>query len=170
MPGKHTKGRSKAVQSLRIGLSGEVRAKVSHILNTLLADVFVAYAQARAFHWNVTGRNFSQDHAFFEEEYIFFGEEMDSVAERARSLGAKVPARLADYLKATRLQEIDATSMTATAMLEGMRMMHESLVVFLREDLAKVVALGDEGTADFLTGLMADHEKRAWLARSHLDA
>jgi len=46
---------------------------------------------------------------------------------------------------------------------------HESLVRSLRKE---ILAAGDEfrdmGTADFMTGLMEQHEKMAWMLRAHL--
>ena len=46
---------------------------------------------------------------------------------------------------------------------------HETIIRQLREDVAKVSdKLGDEGTADFLTGNMEAHEKMAWMLRAFL--
>jgi starvation-inducible DNA-binding protein len=50
------------------------------------------------------------------------------------------------------------------AMLEG----HEHMIRTLRIDSEITDELDDEGTTDFLTGLMLAHEKRAWMLRSHL--
>jgi starvation-inducible DNA-binding protein len=154
---------------VNIGLSATVRSKVVSILNILLADEFLLYARARSFHWNVTGRHFKSDHALFEDEYEMLDEVIDSVAERARALGGKVPARLADFSKTSRLSEIDGTSLNAEAMILAMLDGHENLVRMLRIDTEVVDDLDDEGTTDFLTGLMEAHEKRAWMLRSHLD-
>lgn len=50
---------------------------------------------------------------------------------------------------------------------------HEGLVECLRHDLEETgERYGDVGTNDFLTGLMEQHEKTAWMLRataSHLD-
>jgi len=46
---------------------------------------------------------------------------------------------------------------------------HEALVRQLRTDLEAVGGkYGDMGTNDFLTGLMEQHEKMAWMLRSYL--
>lgn len=45
---------------------------------------------------------------------------------------------------------------------------HETITRNLREDLGICSnEHGDEGTMDFLTGLMQDHEKIAWMLRAH---
>jgi starvation-inducible DNA-binding protein len=169
MMAKKTKAAKTPDDGVNIGLSPAVRAKVTSILNILLADEFTLYARARSFHWNVTGRHFKSDHALFQGEYEMLGEVIDSVAERARTLGGKVPARLTDFGKMARLKELDGTSLTAEAMILAMLDGHENLVRMLRIDTEVIDDLDDEGTTDFLTGLMENHEKRAWMLRSHLE-
>ena len=39
----------------------------------------------------------------------------------------------------------------------------------LRKDVDIASDNNDEGTADFLTGLMEQHEKMAWMVRAHLE-
>lgn len=155
-------------ETLEIGLTAEARAKVVGILNRLLADEFSLYARARAFHWNVTGRHFKQDHALFEEEYEALDETIDEVAERARSLGGKVQATLSQYVQNRTIPEVDSTELTSEQMIASMRDGHEALARQLREDIHAADEVGDEGTADFLTALLEAHEKRAWMLRSHL--
>ncbi len=46
---------------------------------------------------------------------------------------------------------------------------HESVIVFLRENIKPFAdEYGDAGTSDFITGLMEEHEKMAWMLRAHL--
>ena len=40
------------------------------------------------------------------------------------------------------------------------------LIRQLSGNLAELSAIGDEGTLDFLTGLMEQHEKMAWMLRA----
>jgi starvation-inducible DNA-binding protein len=154
---------------VNIGLSPAVRSKVAAILNGLLADAFVLYVRARDFHWNVTGRTFAQDHLLFETEYEALDETIDAIAERARALGGRALAGVAVFSKRARLPEVDSSSMGAEAMIGSLLDGHEAIIRQLREDVETVDDLDDEGTADFLTGLMEGHEKRAWMLRSHLD-
>ena len=47
---------------------------------------------------------------------------------------------------------------------------HEAVIRQLRVDVEKCAKrFGDAGTADFLTGLMEQHEKMAWMLRSTLE-
>ncbi len=46
---------------------------------------------------------------------------------------------------------------------------HEAIIRYLREDLETVADKHhDIGTNDFLTGLMEQHEKMAWMLRAFL--
>lgn len=153
----------------QIGLSPGSLSAVSALLNQLLADEFLLYARARAFHWNVAGRHFKADHALFEDEYSALDETIDAVAERIRALGIKVQARLADYLALKRFDEVDSIGMTSAAMIAALTAGHEHIIRSLRADIETVAGYGDEGTTDFLTGLMEAHEKRAWMLRAHLE-
>lgn len=155
-------------ETMEIVLSAEARETVAGVLNRLLADEFLLYVRARAFHWNVTGRHFKQDHALFEEEYEALDETIDAVAERARSLGFKVQATLGQFAQNATLAEVDSTDMPSEQMIAIMRDGHEALCRQLRNDIHVADEVGDEGTADFLTGLLEGHEKRAWMLRSHL--
>jgi starvation-inducible DNA-binding protein len=152
-----------------LGIPDKDRAAVARLLQALLADLHVLYVKTRNYHWNVTGPHFSDYHKLFEGQYDALALEIDEVAERIRSLGASVEATMADFLRAARLKERPGHHHDAKAMLGELVSDHESLVRTLRADLEAAQARhGDAGTADFLTGLMEDHEKTAWMLRATL--
>ena len=46
---------------------------------------------------------------------------------------------------------------------------HETIIRILRKNIDKIsTKLKDQGTADFLTGVIEAHEKIAWMLRSHV--
>jgi len=155
---------------VNIGLSDKARDGVVKTLNTLLADEFVLYAKTRGFHWNVTGPHFSELHKLFETQYDELAETIDEVAERSRALGGLATGSLKGFLADARIAEASAAKRSAKQMLGALLEDHEAVVRSLRKDIEAVSALGDEGTTDFLTGLMEQHEKTAWMLRAHLDA
>ncbi|HZP89081.1 MAG TPA: DNA starvation/stationary phase protection protein [Burkholderiales bacterium] len=152
-----------------IGIAAEQRQAVVAILNTVLADEFVLYVKSRRFHWNVEGPDFSELHELFQKQYEQLGELVDDVAERARALDGIAAGSLEEYLEFTRLKEEPAKHFDARGMIAALLTDHEALVRSLREDL-RVCSdeHGDEGTMDFLTGLMQAHEKMAWMLRAYL--
>ena len=152
-----------------VGITDKDRQRSVEILNHLLADEYLLYTKTRNYHWNITGSNFNELHKFFESQYTALEEIIDEVAERARSLGGRSLGTLKEFLNETRLKESPGESPKARKMLTTLLVDHETMVRHLREDLATCAdRLHDMGTSDFLTGLMEQHEKMAWMLRSFL--
>jgi starvation-inducible DNA-binding protein len=153
-----------------LGLTAPQRSGAVALLKPLLADEYVLYTKTRNYHWNVTGPHFNDLHKFFEAQYNALDEKIDEIAEFIRSHGEKSPGSLAQFLGATRLKEADAEPMGATPMVQDLLASHEAVIVQLRKDID---AAGDQfhasDVADFLTGLLEDHEKMAWMLRSILE-
>jgi starvation-inducible DNA-binding protein len=153
-----------------IGLTDPQRAGVIDILNTILADEYVLYTKTRNFHWNVVGPQFNDLHKFFEAQYTELNVIVDDVAERARALGGEAAGSLAEFTKRARLGEQPGKSLPARAMLSALLADHEALIRHLRTDLEVCAEKHhDAGTNDFLTGLMEQHEKMAWMLRAFVE-
>jgi starvation-inducible DNA-binding protein len=154
-----------------IGLSDGSRQSVVSILNTLLADEFLLYTKTRNYHWNVTGLQFNDLHKFFEAQYEQLDETVDEVAERARALGGRAAGSLDEFKKLARLgEDVAGKTPAARDMLANLLADHEALTRSLRADVDTVTdKYKDTGTADFLTGLLEQHEKSAWMLRSFLE-
>jgi len=153
-----------------IGLTEKQRSGVVEILNTLLADEFVLYAKTRNYHWNVTGLQFPELHAFFQKQYEALNDIVDEVAERVRALGGWPLGTLGEFLKRTRLKEHPGKYPDARAMLAHLLEDHETIIRHLRTDLETCAEkYGDMGTNDFLTELLERHEKMAWMLRASLE-
>ena len=153
-----------------IGIRDGERQAVVSILNTLLADEYLLYTKTRNYHWNVTGPQFNDLHKFFEAQYEALDDIVDEVAERARSLGGRAAGTLEEFRKTARLGEDPGKVPAARDMLAALLADHESLTRTLRTDVDTVTDKHrDTGTADFLTGLLEQHEKMAWMLRSFLE-
>lgn len=153
---------------IRIGIAAKNRNMIIEILSKTLADEYLLYTKTRNYHWNVVGSDFSELHKFFESQYEELDDIIDEVAERARSLGGRSLGTLKEFLSHTRLNEtIDVPP--AKRMIGNLLADHEALIVSLRKDQQTCADLGDAGTCDFLTGLMEQHEKMAWMLRSFLE-
>ncbi len=152
---------------VNIGLSDKNRSGAVEILNSLLSDEYVLYTKTRNYHWNVTGPDFSELHKFFESQYETLDDIVDEVAERTRSLGSVSFGTLAEFSKHTRLKEKPGQNPSAQGMIQDLLSDHEAVIRSLRADLeACANEYRDMGTNDFLTGLMEQHEKMAWMLRS----
>lgn len=151
-----------------IGIPDKSRKEVAAILSTLLADEHVLYMKTRNAHWNVNGPDFHAMHLFFETLYKLLEEKIDEVAERIRSLNHDALGSFAEILKLTNLKEMGGAGHDSASFMEALLADHESIIRSLREDEAKATKLGDDGTSDFLVGLMEEHEKMAWMLRASL--
>jgi starvation-inducible DNA-binding protein len=153
-----------------IGLNDETRLQVGEILSLLLADEYVLYATTRDYHWNVTGPEFRSLHLQFEEQYGQIAQWLDDIAERSRAIGSGARGNWADLTKAARCSADPGIGLPAEHMLAELLALHEEMIVQLRTDAeACLTRYHDAGTADFLTGLMARHEKAAWMLRAQLE-
>ncbi len=155
---------------VNVGITDKNRSAVSKILNALLSDEYVLYTKTRKYHWNVIGPQFNDLHKFFESQYEALNDIVDDVAERARALGNTSFGTLAEFLKHTRLKEKPGQNLNAPGMIQDLLTDHETVIRSLRMDLdACANQYQDMGTSDFLTGLMEQHEKMAWMLRSFLE-
>jgi starvation-inducible DNA-binding protein len=151
-----------------IGIPDKNKQSVADILNVLLSDEQILYAKTRNYHWNYEGDNFMEMHKFFEGQYDELAEIIDEVAERIRILSHYPEGRLKDFVRLTRLQEQDYTT-DQSVQLKNLLADHESIIISIRKSIGDVNdTYKDAGTADFITGLMKQHEKMAWMIRSYL--
>ena len=152
-----------------IGITDSNRKAVTEELSKLLADEFVLYTKTRNAHWNVEGVDFHAKHLFFEAQYGQLEDVIDNVAERIRSLGHYAPATLKLMLELTHLTEESRANNDSVGFITELLADHESIIIHLRENINRFAnEWGDAGTSDFITGLMEEHEKMAWMLRSHL--
>jgi starvation-inducible DNA-binding protein len=153
-----------------IDLSEEQRAGVVKILNALLSDEYLLYTKTRNYHWNVTGPQFHDLHKFFEEQYTELNEIVDEVAERGRSLDGWAFGTMNEFSQHARLKEHPGQYPKAREMIANLLSDHEAIIRQLRSDLETCAdKYHDMGTNDFLTGLMEQHEKMAWMLRAFLE-
>ena len=160
----------KQTRKINIGIDEDNRQSVIDLLQPVLANLSVLYTKTRNYHWNLTGPRFHTLHLFLEEQYKQLGKTSDAVAERIRSLGGFSIGTLAEFQEKSVLKEEPGVRPPVDAMIENLLADHETIIRGLREDVDKCDDdYHDTGTADFLTGLMEDHEQLAWMLRAHLE-
>jgi starvation-inducible DNA-binding protein len=156
--------------TMNIGIAEKDRDGVVKILNALLADEYVLYTKTRNYHWNVVGPQFNDLHKFFEAQYGELNEIVDEVAERARTMGGPSAGTLAEFLQLARLKEQAGDRPAAAKMIANLLADHSAIICTLRGDLETCnTTHHDAGTSDFLTGIMEQHEKMAWMLRAFLE-
>lgn len=152
-----------------IGISEANRKIIAEKLGKLLADEFILYTKTLNAHWNIEGPDFHAVHLYFGELYEQSAEIVDAVAERIRQLGHYAPGTLKDFIKLTHLTEQSKGGNSSAEFIKNLLGDHESIIEFIRSLIREFgEADKDAGTGDFVTSLMAKHEKTAWMLRSHL--
>ena len=153
---------------INIGISEKNRQAVALSLNQLLADEHILYNKTRNYHWSIEGPSFMEFHKLYEAQYTVLAESIDQIAERIRTIGHFAEGRLKELLKLASLDEPAAPTDQASQ-ISNLSSDHEILINKLR----KLIKDFDEkykdiGSSDFVTGLLKQHEKMAWMLRSYL--
>ena len=153
-----------------IGITEKHLHKSSTLLSTILSDEMMLYIKTRKSHWNVTGENFMELHKLFENQYKQLEESIDEIAERIGKLGDKTIGTMHEYLKLSSIKESPGKYASSKETLKELLTDHETIIVLLRKNIEESgVKNKDVGTADFLTGLMEQHETTAWILRRYLN-
>jgi starvation-inducible DNA-binding protein len=156
--------------SINIGLSEQERQGVVDILNNVLSDAYLLLIKTKKYHWDVVGPQFRSLHELWREQYEALTISIDEVAERVRMLNGYPLGTAAGFLNAASLKEHPGDLPTAGEMVRRLVVDHEQIIRNLREYVDQTSEeFHDEGTSDFLTGLMEAHEGMAWMLRSFID-
>lgn len=155
---------------INIGLTQQQLQGVIQLLNQDLADFYLLLIKTKKYHWDVIGPQFRTLHQMWQEQYEALTENIDACAERIRALGDYPLGTAESFLKHTSIKEHPGDLPTATEMVKRLVIDHEQIIRNLRQhiDLCSE-EFHDEGTADFLTGLMEEHEEMAWMLRSFIE-
>ncbi|MBW4562148.1 MAG: DNA starvation/stationary phase protection protein [Mojavia pulchra JT2-VF2] len=155
---------------INIGLTEEQRQGVINLLNQDLADAYLLLVKTKKYHWDVVGPQFRSLHQLWEEHYEKLTLNIDALAERVRALGGYPVGTMEGFLKIATLKEHAGDVPTATGMVANLVEDHEQVIRNLREHVDQSgEEFHDQGTADFLTGLMEEHEEMAWMLRSFIE-
>lgn len=153
----------------KIGITENHLKKSNEILSAILANEMTLYIKLRKFHWNVSGESFMEVHRLFEEQYKILEEAIDETAERISKLGGKTIGTMKEFMELTILKESPNEYPTQVEMKKELLSDHETIIIQLRKDIdVSDEENKDAGTADFITGLMKQHETMAWVLRRYL--
>jgi starvation-inducible DNA-binding protein len=152
-----------------IGISEKNLKRSIELLEVILADEMTLYTKTRKYHWNVSGESFMELHKLFQSQYTETEEVIDEVAERISKLGGKTIGTMKEFTQLMRLKESPGKYPSPKEMLKDLLMDHESIIKYLRKDIDECGDKNkDAGTADFLTGVMEQHETTSWILRRYL--
>ena len=146
----------------------EIKPVVDH-LNDLLANYHVHYQKLRGCHWNVKGKSFFTLHIKFEELYNAAVLNIDELAERILTLGKPPHSTFSDYIKTSKIKEINTIGLKDTDMVKALIDDMAILIGMEREILEITTEAGDDGTNDMINKFMQFKEKNTWMLRSFIN-
>jgi starvation-inducible DNA-binding protein len=107
-------------------------------------------------------------HKLLEEQYRVLEAKIDEVAERINQLGEKTIGTMAEFIENSTLKEAPKEYASQKNMLSELLQNHEQLVTEFRDYIPVFEnETNDIGSADFVTGLLQEHEKMAWILRRY---
>jgi len=153
-----------------IGISEKNLKNSSALLSSVLSNEMILYIKTRKAHWNVTGESFMELHKLFQGQYTELEESIDEIAERIGKMGEKTPGTMEEFIEGSSLKEHPGKYLSSKDIIKELLEDHETVIIQLRKDINDCVEKNkDAGTADFLTGLMEQHETTAWILRRYLN-
>lgn len=152
---------------VHFGIEDQKNKDLAVCLQKALANTFSVYINTLNCHWNMEDPRFFFFHKMLEEQYENLADNIDEIAERIRQMGAKVPVSLGHFAKQSDIQPISELA-SANEMLSKLADSHEKIILSLRDVSKSAEKYNDFGLVDLLGKLLRDHEKTAWILRSHL--
>ena len=154
----------------RIDIPEDARDQLVQLLNARLADTFDLYSQLKQAHWNVKGSDFIQLHLLYDEVAESVLEYVDTVAERATTLGglALGTARLA-----AATSSLDEYPLDAVAGMDTVAAIADRLAAYgasARAAIESATELDDLDTADLFTEISRTIDKHLWFVEAHQQA
>jgi starvation-inducible DNA-binding protein len=156
--------------STRIDIPAKDRGPLIELINQQLANLSDLYTQTKYAHWNVRGNHFIMLHKLFDELAELVEEAVDTVAERASSLGgvARGTARMAaDHSALDEFPEGVYADMDVVAALAD-RYAHAGKEV--RDAIGQADDLDDPTTSDMFTSVSRMLDKSLYFIEAQLQS
>jgi len=136
-------------------------------LKQAMADSFVLYYKAHAYHWNVEGADFKQYHDLFSVIYLEIFEAIDTLAEHIRQLDDYAPASLSQLKSLSMISEdeevVSAMSMVSRLLDANNLTLASLMMAYRAADNATEL-----GLANFIQDRIAAHQKHGWMLKATL--
>ena len=157
----------KKMHTTKNSLTPDTRAKVTAILNRMLADLSDLYSQTKHAHWNVRGRLFISLHKLFDKLAGSVEGHIDPLAERITALGAVANGTVRMSAAASSLAEFPTEQADELGYVAALAERFAQCAAAARKGIDDTTELGDAGTADLLTGISQDLDQSLWLLDAH---
>lgn len=152
---------------VKLGWTSEEVEKISHALNSLLANYTVHFQKLRNFHWNVKGSDFFDLHMELESQYREALDNIDEIAERIRVFGETPFSTMQDYLRHSEIKE-SSTDHSSDIMVRELLNDYRVLIQYLGAVIDIASEQQDAGTENMIKGFIKKIEKHHWMLTAFL--
>ncbi len=136
-------------------------------LQLAVAETYVLTTLTHNAHWNISGTDFFQLHAAFNDQYETLFDQIDKYAERIQQLQGLVKVNLADFVSMAKMPELVAPFDAQTA-VRTLLAAREKAIADLKT-LSEVSArANDLATQQIVLDDILVHQKACWQLRSYL--
>jgi DNA-binding ferritin-like protein len=138
------------------------------VLEDTFAGNFVSYYRSHVAHVNIQGRNFYADHKLLQKVYEYFQANIDTLAEKLRTVRAMMPADLTTVTTMSPIADMPATGDSE----ELFEQVHESLVMMIDQYVALYEAAEEVNYIDisnFAQDQIAVLAKFRWMIEATLE-
>jgi starvation-inducible DNA-binding protein len=143
-------------------LGRDAVAEISSELRELLADVFTLYVKTKNFHWHISGPHFRDYHLLLDEQATQIFAMSDTIAERARKIGAPTLHSISDIAKHQRLKDNNKETVAPIQMMTELCEDNQQLTRSLRAAHEVCDRHNDVATASLIEVWIDETERRTW--------
>ena len=154
--------------STRNDVPGNAKQVSISVLQACLVDTVDLYNATRQAHWNVKGPHFGPLHGLFETFYKDLAEAADEIAERIVQIGGVAGGTTQTLAADTRLPPYPTDLLAGMDHVAALTDRYAKMAKALRTGIADTDEAGDAGSADLLTSLSRDTDKKLWMLEAHL--
>ena len=148
-------------------MGGDLKAETAKSLYITFANSYAMQFIAHGMHWNVTGPDFQEMHAFFNMIYSDVDGVTDDLAENLRKLGFKAPCCLEELLDASEVSYEGGTT-DPLEMTRALLAINDKVNASVLDTFAKATAANEQGIANFMADRDDKHKKWSWQMKSIL--
>ncbi|MBW3590984.1 MAG: DNA starvation/stationary phase protection protein Dps [Actinobacteria bacterium] len=152
----------------RIDLPQQNRRQLIDLLNGRLADLTDLTTQTKQAHWNVKGSDFFQLHELYDQLFDEVLPLIDTVAERATTLGGEALGTVRMAAAASTLPEFPGDAYGSLESVEALADRYAVMAKALRAAIDEAERLGDMNTNDLFVEVSRVVDKHLWFLEAHL--
>jgi len=152
----------------RIDIDENARVSLVALLNRALASLFDLKSQVKQAHWGVKGKDFFQLHELFDQMATELETFVDSIAERATTLGGVALGTARMAIEQSIVPEYPVSALDGSEHLVALADRYAIVARLLRSSIDTATELDDADTADLFTEVSREVDKRLWFLEAHL--